>query len=240
MTKLSIVEPEVGQKNSVADPRIPAALKEIEKVVNGELEGTNNIKAGGVLEANLSEALLEKLTTKLGFKLEEKNESFTAVSEKAYLVVKEAATAELPAPTVNRIIALTCGSAINAFKVKCSSGKVFSGIHQAGATTVEVTKSSTIMVLATGTNWFVIAGEEKDERVYASVGVLKAEAEAGVEPSPTREALVTVAFTEVTTLTVGGVVVATAIPAGTPLTVAIKPGQKWKASAAGGAATILQ
>jgi hypothetical protein len=53
MTKLTIVEPVVGELNSSADPKIPTGFKEVEKVINGELEGTNNFKAEGIIDANI-------------------------------------------------------------------------------------------------------------------------------------------------------------------------------------------
>lgn len=242
MTLLKIVEPEVGTKNSIADPRIPAALKEIEKVVNGELEGTNNLQAGGVLEGNLSAALQEKLTTKLGLKLEGRNESFTAVSEHLYRVEKEGATAELPAPTVNRMVGVYCSSAINAVKVKCSSGKIFSGLHQEGATTVEVTRASTLIVMADGTNWQVIAGQEKSEQKY---GARTARAlatpltpnvsrptvviiDVALEPTPGfgKAAKVFVNGAQVTELFAGGHTVESGYRMSTSFTV--PPGQSWE------------
>jgi hypothetical protein len=53
MTKLTIVEPVVGELNSAADPKIPTGFKEVEKVINGELEGTNNFKAEGIVAGNI-------------------------------------------------------------------------------------------------------------------------------------------------------------------------------------------
>lgn len=190
MTKITLKRPSTGEKDSVAEPLVSTAIKEVEEFLNGQkIESTDNIKPEGIAEASLSKALQEKLTTKLGLKLEIKNESLTGVSEVFYEMEKEGSTLELPAPTLNRMIGIGTNSVINAVKVKAKEGKIFSPQHQAGATTVEVTKLSPIIVLADGSNWLRIAGEEKSEQAYGAR--TKRASGAEVEPSATRPAFVT-------------------------------------------------
>jgi hypothetical protein len=185
MTKLTLAVPSTGEKNTVAEPKVDTALKAIETWANGEV-GTGNIPAEVLTEAMLVKALQEKLTTKLGLKLQIKNESLEGVSEVFYEMEKESSTLTLPAPTLNRMIGIGTNSIINAVKVTASSGKIFTPQHSAGATTVEVTKLSPIIVLADGSNWLRIAGEEKSEQTYKEKTLTKAEAEAGFVLSATR------------------------------------------------------
>lgn len=188
MAKLTLEVPTVGEKNTVAEPKVDTALKAIETWANGEV-GTANIAAENVSEAMLTKALQEKLTTKIGLTLELKNESFEAVAEKWYIQEKEGATITLPKPTANRMIAVTCANTIKAFKLKPLEGKIYSGLHPAGATVVEVTESASLIVEATGINWFVLAGEEKREQAYSAQTARTLGTE--YEPSATRPTFVT-------------------------------------------------
>lgn len=227
MAKLTLSIPVVGEKNSVADPKITTALQVIEKWANGEV-GTTSIEAKAITEALLSVGVVEKLTTKIGLNLEKQNASLEGVAEKLYVMEKEGSTLTLPTPTLNRMIGITCASSINAVKVTAVSGKIFSGLNQAGATTVEVTKAETIIVEATGANWVRIAGEEKPEAKYVIKTYTKAEIEAGVEPSATRRAEVIIYPPSSGVFVFNGIggVVTPVVPANTPFIV--PPGQTWK------------
>lgn len=244
MAKLAITPPSVGEKDSVAEPKVGTALQAVETWANGNV-GANNIEAKGITEAMLATVLVEKLTTKLGMTTEAKNESLTGVSEKLYIMEKEASTLTLPAPTLNRVIGITCANSINAVKITCSEGKVFSKLHPAGATTVEVTTSSGIVVEATGSNWFVIAGGEKATDISGARTARVVGTE--YEPSATRptQVIVTIELgaAAVGEVLVGGVQVSLLKNANVaaiviPITFVCPPAVLWKVVQGSGTITI--
>jgi hypothetical protein len=185
MTRLTLAIPSVGEKNTVAEPKVDVALGKVEEWANGKV-GTENIEAGTVTEAMLATAVVEKLTTKLGLSLVAQAASVTGVSEKLYEMTTNATTVTLPTPTTNRLIGVYCGGGIAGCKVTASSGKIFGDFLTAGATTVELTTCQHVLVQADGSNWLIIAGEPKRETEYAEKTYSKAEAEAGFELSATR------------------------------------------------------
>src|SRR5947207_3956161 len=63
MAKLTLSVPVVGEKRSIAEPKVDTALKEVETWANGNI-GSNNIEAKGVTEAMLSTAVQTLLNEK--------------------------------------------------------------------------------------------------------------------------------------------------------------------------------
>lgn len=206
MSKLSLVIPTVGIKNTVACPEVDTALSTIQTWANGEVEGTNNIKAEGVIEANLDSATKTLLNTKsfaaLTFNAQNVA-TFTAATGELVLMEKEASVLTLPAATANRIVGVMAGNSANSITVKAAAVKTIFGDFIAEATEITLAKLQHVILQATGTAWLIIAGEPKREQKYeAEKAIVAAET---VTPSATRPAFV--ATTGSTAWEVGGKVV---------------------------------
>ncbi len=169
--------------------------------------------------------------------------SYNAVSGELGLQESNAKTTTLPAAaTANQIIAVS--SLVAEAKVTTSGGAFIYGkwLTVASATaTVVLTQDMTAFFQSDGTNW-ILWGEIKDERVYgAKTLVTKAEAEAGIEPSATREAFVTFykSAAGLTEIQVGGKY-AVSMPIEGAMGLLIPAGQKWKATVALETSTLLR
>jgi hypothetical protein len=199
MAKLTLVLPEVGTKNSVADPRIPTALKAIEKVINGEIEGTNNLEAEGVKEANLEKALQEKIAAKVsGLEIAGHAVSFEAKSGELCELNGEGITATLPAATANRLIGFYQGvGGITTINASSKGFKIY-GDFVKEANSVGLTQHQHLWLFATGGRWVIVAGECKREQKYEAIqSPTKAECEAGIEISKTRQVLIQTTAVEI-------------------------------------------
>ena len=140
---------------------------------------------------------------------------------------KNGETFTLPAVgTANQVIGIY--SIVNEAKVTTSGGAKIYGDFISAAGTITLTLLQHVVLQSTGVNWFIIAGEPKREQTYSALKAWsKAEAEAGVEPSASRDAMVDFAASAVNGLEIGGVKVGAVggskrVPAG----------QKWKATVA--------
>jgi hypothetical protein len=228
MTKLTLAVPSVGEKVTVAEPKVDTCFTTIQTWANGEIDSTN-LKAEGIEESKLAKGLVEKLGgTIFGLLYEQKNESFEAANGKLYEQIKSAATVTLPAATAGRTIGIFVGAGTGC-KVTASAGKIY-GDFVTGATTVELSLYQHIIVEGNGSNWLIIAGEPKLETTYTNKSFSKAEAEAGVEPSATRRAQVSiVGTTEAGTVNVGGKL-AGYFATSASCAVLVPPGVKWTAN----------
>jgi hypothetical protein len=245
MAKLTLVEPEVGTKNSVADPRIPTALKAIEKVINGEIEGTNNLEAEGVKEANLEKALQEKIAAKVsGLEIAGHAVSFEAKSGELCELNGEGITATLPAATANRLIGFYQGvggtTTINA----SSKGFKIYGDFVKEANSVGLTQHQHLWLFATGGRWVIVAGECKREQAYGALTGRAVGTE--YEPSITRETEVMLSWTGLNPakgmiLEIGGIPVTRTITTETGLiSFRVGAGVKWKMAAPGGPTATVE
>ena len=168
--------------------------------------------------------------------LKKRAASYEAKSGEWGLQESSAKTVTLPlAATASQPIAVT--SAVAEAKVTTSGGAVIYGkwltVGSATATVV-LTTDMTAFFFSDGTNWILGLGSEiKDERKYGvAVFATKAEAEAGIEPSTTRPAMITM---EVSgggsgTVAVGGVVLGSEITSGAYITFLCPAGIKWKST----------
>jgi hypothetical protein len=196
MTKLTLVEPELGSKNSIADPRIPAAFKEIEKVINGELEGTNNLKAGGVTEASLSTAVQTLLNQKSsGLTVVSHSISATAVAGELAIMQGSGTTLKLPTPTSGAAVGIFCGTGATSCKLTATGAKIY-GDFIGGAETITFGTLQHGTVIAEGINWLLERGEPKGRAVEAGSSTLgfygvTPISKATVKSNPTTEELLT-------------------------------------------------
>lgn len=232
MTKIKLSPPSTGELNTVADPLVTTAIKEVESWLNGKnIESTDNLKVAGIKEASLEVPLQEKIAAKAtGLTFKEANVSVEAATGELIETTKSGITITLPAATVNRTILVFCGAGTTC-KVTASAGKIF-GDFVTGSTTVELLALQHIWVFASGANWYIIAGEPKKEAKYTEKSYSKAEAEAGVEPSATRPATVVLHNVEpaaTATLTVGGEKLPN-LPGASNETIWTNPGEKWIAN----------
>lgn len=241
MTKLSLTKPETGKLNTVEEPKVATAFTAIETVVNGELEGTNNIKAEGVTEANLTAAVQTLLNAKSFAAMTVNVKSaaaVTAASGELVIMQKDASVLTLPEPTANRIVGAVCSSPAVTIKVAPAKAatKVYGGFVEL-ASNLTLTTWQIVVLEGDGTNWAIISGEPKREQTYgAETTSVKGVAEAGVEPSATRPAYVVLSTAGV--VEVGGVKVAS--PGATGSTgYYIPPGVKWKSNAITVSSTLL-
>lgn len=234
MAKLTITPPSVGEKDSVAEPKVTTALKEVEKWANGEV-GTNNIAAENVTEAMLTKALQEKLVTNVGLVYAASAVSLEGANGKFYAISGAGTTLTLPAPTANRMIGGVGTGSATVLKVTASSGKIYHGTKTAGVTTAEFPIAESFLVFANGTDWLVLSGQPKSTETYVLKVWTQAEAEASQTPSATRPALVS--FSANTGLEIAGQ------PAGGAFGIIgaqyyMPPGTKWKATPVGGITTV--
>jgi hypothetical protein len=249
MTKLALVLPEVGSKNIIADPRIPTALQSIQAVVNGELEGTNNFKAEGIVEANLAKALQEKIGAKVsGLIFTRKAESFVGESGFLYYMETGKTTLTLPLPsTKDRVVGVIAGS--DEIKIKTPAGSIY-GDFITGQATITLKTYQHVVLHSSGEGfaegWWIESGEPLREQKYGAFTARTINTE--YEPSFNRPTLVN-AYGGVTKgkefifkPTVGGVALGGVnmnLESGElgiiflPLTFICQAGQKWKAEVTG-------
>jgi hypothetical protein len=242
MTELKLTVPEVGEKNTVADPRTQVAFEAIRSFINTEQLSSGNIKEHGIEESRLSEAVQSQIGAKIaGLAFTIQNGSYVAASGELVFQEKEGATVTLPGAVKNAIVGVFAGA--SGVKVKAGSATIF-GDFVEGAAEVVLQKSQHVTLQCNGTHWDIIAGEPKREQTYVAKEFTKAEAEAGVEPSPTRPAMVSLTCTTAKTgshiIVVGGqsAGVAPYEEIGTA-TVYVPPGQKWVMGQTVRAYTIL-
>jgi hypothetical protein len=81
VTQLKYSVPSVGEKNTVAEPKVDTALTEIKTVVNGELN-SENLKSEGVAKSNLSAELKTELGSFVGLPLEAKKSIIATEQER--------------------------------------------------------------------------------------------------------------------------------------------------------------
>lgn len=75
---------------------------------------------------------------------------------KLYIVNATGITLTLPTPTANRIIGVNAAPT-HSCKVKASSGKIY-GDFVEGATELNLASNQHILLVADGTNWYIVAG----------------------------------------------------------------------------------
>ncbi len=230
MTKLSLVNAEVGSKDTVAEPRVTNALTKIEEFINGkELDGATNIKAASIEEANLTAALVTLINTKSAFALTnvKKNEAtFTIASGEFVLMEKEGSEVKLPTATANRIVGIYCVGAAKSITVKAPVVKTITGDFIEEQTTITLTSIQHVILQADGTNWRIIAGEPKREQTYGVETIREHEVE--YEASAIRPTLVIFSAPEAAAvIRVGGVAIAE-IPTNGSTSFICPPGVKYK------------
>jgi hypothetical protein len=120
--------------------------------------------------------------------LAEHGASFTAKSGE--LVKATAAiTATLPAAAVNAIV----GVLANGHEVTVGAGAaVIYGDFVTGSTPIKLVGYQHVILVSDGTNWFIVAGEPRNEATYG--GSISHASEEEVEPSASRGAQVTLTF----------------------------------------------
>jgi hypothetical protein len=195
MTNLTLTIPEVGEKNTVADPRTQQAFEAIRTFINTEQLSSGNIKEHGIEESRLSEALIALIGAKvLGLTVTPKtSESVTAASgEVIEMLGTGGHTVTLPAPTINRVVGVI--SPLIESKVKTPSGAFF-GDFISSATTIALAAGQHVLLIADGANWFILAGEPKREQTYSALAAQTAGTE--YTPSTTRDTQVALEFSTV-------------------------------------------
>lgn len=199
--------------------------------------GTGKVKLGATDMQEIAERVTaifkERLTT-----ISSHGTSFTAASGE--LVKATAAiTVTLPAVAANATVGVLANG--NAVTVGAGSAKIY-GDFVEGVTPIKLVGYQHVVLISDGTNWYIVAGEPARENKYSKKVYSVPEAEAGVTPSTTRPAIVTItprsgALGEsiYAIITVGGQEAGyvEAKSAGTnitslPVTVWTNPGEAWK------------
>ncbi len=198
MTSISLEVPIVGQKNTTEEPKVGNSITTIQSFLNGSnLDGTTNIKAEGVAEANLTAAVVTKLNQKAsGLELKKQSGSATGESGTIYLMETNAATLTLTATaTANKQVGIICKTAVASVTLKAGAGaKIFGDfLAAAGVASCVIAENQHVIVEADGTNWWIIAGEPKREQTYTALTehIILSTAEFGEEPSSVRPSSVT-------------------------------------------------
>jgi hypothetical protein len=249
MTKLALVLPEVGTKNSIADPRIPTALQAIQEVVNGKLEGSEvNIRKESIDEKSLTagvQALVNAKTS--GLTLVQHKGNIEVKGGELAEMIEESATVTLPAPVLNRTVGVFGGGVAVTLTSVEKGGKIYGDFLSAtGVTSIKLAPFQHVILQSEGTNWLIISGEPKREETYGAFTARVIGTE--YTPSTTRPTLVN-AYGGVTKgkefifkPTVGGVSLGGVnmnLETGElgivflPLTFMCGAGQKWKAEVTG-------
>jgi hypothetical protein len=190
----------------------------------------------------LGQKMSERTSTLFGehiLILKKRAASYEAKSGELGLQEKAGETTTLPlAATGSQLIGVTTKVAC---KVTTSGGATIYGLGTEGAGTVELTNNMTAFFFSDGTNWQVW-GEIKKTLTYVNKVFTKAEAEAGVEPSATRAAVVVLSLAEeATKIEVGAITIASGklAPESSVTIPYVSPGVKWKANAKVTASTQL-
>lgn len=228
MTKLTLIKPEIGQKNLTEEPKVGNAFTAIEQWANGEID-SSNIKNESLTEEDFATAVKTLLNQKSsGLSVVSHAISATAVSGELALMTKTGTTLELPAPTLNANVGVYYAESAGSITVKASTGAIAGDFTS--ATSVKLLANQHLLLTADGVFWRIMAGEPKREQTYSAQKALtKAEAEAGVEVSSTRPAFVVVEGFEGFALEVSGVVVGkSAIAPGGVISVFLPAGAKFK------------
>lgn len=145
---------------------------------------TNQIINEAVTREKVEKPLLEFLEHPLRFASHAT--SFTAASGE---LVK--ATAAITVTTPVAVANATIGVIANGHEVKVKAGSgTINGSFTEGASLVNLVGFQFLVLQCDGTNWFIIAGEPKREQVYEIKSITKAELEAGIVFSATREVYV--------------------------------------------------
>lgn len=172
----------------------------------------------------IDKVLFERLLT-----LKEHGSNFTAASGELVKCTLSIIVT-LPSPAINAVI----GILANGENVTVAGG--LAKIYTTTTETVSISLNGYqhITLVSDGTSWFEIGGEQKHEEEYSELKFYsKAEAEAGVEASTTRPALVVLSSAEKAgfTLSIHGKEirnVGVIETAGGGMTIELNPKQKWK------------
>ncbi len=164
--------------------------------------------------------------------------SVTANSGELVAMEKAASTLITPAAVAGAWFGVYCFG--TSCKVKAATGIFYGDFVLLSPNELTLTQDQHVTFECDGANWGIIAGEPLREAKYAGFKLfLKAEAEAGVEPSATRPALVSAYTTGGSaTIEVGGKSAGLANGEASA-TLWVNPGQKWKCNLGIEASTIL-
>lgn len=159
------------------------------------------------------------------------------------LLMEGGGTVTLPAAAVNTVVGVFSKGGSTTVK-QHGADKIY-GDFISAASTITLLENQHVILQSDGTNWFILAGESKREQTVTETGALtQGEAEAGIVPSTTRLAFVSVNISGKNgerleaNLESGGHLVAAqsvgAISAFKPeltLVTFVMPGQSWKLAA---------
>lgn len=236
MTKLTLIKPEVGGKNTTEEPKVGNALTAIEQVVNGELD-SSNIKNESLEEVDFAAAVKTLLAAKVsGLTIRTSTISTTAANgELIEMLTNAGNTVTLPSPTT---VGLTVGiiTPLVSSKLKTPSGLIIGDGFSAATLTFAAGQHAT--VIADGANYFIIAGEPKREQVYAAIKAFTAaEGLTGFVFSESRPAVVAVSLTAPGNMQIGGVTVLNSAGLNT---YEVPPGQRLTISEKGSYSVLLK
>lgn len=218
MTKLTLIKPEIGQKNLTEEPKVSNAFTAIEQWANGEIDSTN-IKNESLTEEDFATAVKTLLNQKSsGLSVVSHAISATAVSGELALMTKTATTLELPAPTLNANVGVYYAESAGSITVKASTGAIAGDFTS--ATSVKLLANQHLLLTADGVFWRIMAGEPKREQTYEAV--TERAAETAFTASATRETFVIFSVQRATTgigslrasLKVGGTAITRALQRG--------------------------
>jgi hypothetical protein len=230
MTEIKLTVPNTGEKNTVAEPKVDTALAAVATFLNGNnLDGTTNIKAEGILEANLEKSLQEAIAAKTaGLTTKARAVSYNAVSGEMGVLSATGLTATLPAVAgTNTVVGVFMGVAGSA-TVKVSTGLIY-GQFISGASSIKLLQNQGVTLFSTGTSWLIIGGEPLREGTYVAPEKKKSATE--YELSKVRPALVTIICTTnpiAKVVVAGGEMLGGEATAAAPLTFLLPPGTSLK------------
>jgi hypothetical protein len=211
MSILSLIKPIVGKPDATEDVKINNALTAIETWANGSI-GTSNLETkAGITEEQLASAVRVLLNSKTGGLGIFSYASNVEAKSGELLRVTATATVILPAPTLNALVGVICTGGETTIETRISSGAHIFGDFTINSVSIKLLQYQHVILQSDGTNWYITAGEPKQEQKYsAQTEHLATNAGYEVEPSTSRPALVTVTPVGVGELiySVGGVVVA--------------------------------
>lgn len=136
MSILSLILPEIGKPDFTEDPKVNTALTTIETWANGEIDGTNNIKAEGITTASIKGEAVTTAKIKEEAVTNKKLELSHQIGEWKALtlagVVGEAAESYTPSSRLEAGIVRLKGKLLNTSGVLIKGGVTLATIGAAG------------------------------------------------------------------------------------------------------------
>ena len=248
MTSISLEIPTVGEKNTVAEPKVGNSIKKVEEFINSnKIDGATNIKESSIKESNLETSLQEAINKAFaGLELVKQKGSVEGENGKFY-EWEETATLTLPTPTKSRTLGVFADTGVVCTVSAVSKGGKIYGDFVEGPTSITLEQFQHVTLQADGSNWFIQSGEPKRTQTWTGLESRGLETEYPTTNFKRPHQIQLMIQSKVAFalgLYVGGVQCNTLIKAtgesALNISFQLNPGQKWKLKEISGTAELCQ